>query len=226
MRALDPADADPTALYLEAERPPHVDRPWVLANMVSALDGAATIGGRVGDLSSPADREWFKLVRTIPDTLLVGANTVRNEKYRPTPMTMAVVSRSLELDWSAPLFREATVRPVVLTCDAADETRRGEAAEVADVLIHGHETVDLRAALQALRERGSRVLLTEGGPHLLGELIAAELVDEFCLSITPVVGGDPFPVVQSPAGAPVHRFRLASVVEGDGDLFLRYLRNP
>ena len=70
----------------------------------------------------------------------------------------------------------------------------------------GEARVDLGEALAALHRRGARMVLTEGGPSLLGELIALDLLDELCLTIAPLAGGDPLPVaVRPPATASVGR---------------------
>jgi 5-amino-6-(5-phosphoribosylamino)uracil reductase len=98
---------------------------------------------------------------------------------------------------------------------------------VADVVVVGDKQVDLSQALVGLAARGRRVVLCEGGPHLLGELVAADLVDELCFTLTPLlVGGiEPTLLVAPPFDAP-RRLRLASVIEDDGALLLRFLRSP
>src|SRR6478672_7900328 len=123
--AADPAGSsdqreDPFAVY-RAERPGPSGRPWILGNMVCGIDGSAAVGGRVGGLSSPKDRELFVLLRSLADAVLIGAATVRTEGYGPVrlPPTLTeqriaggrsptpplvIVTRSLTLDWDSPLF--------------------------------------------------------------------------------------------------------------------------
>lgn len=226
------------------DRPPPPDRPWVFANMVAALDGTAATGGKVGALSSPTDRELFRRLRTLADVVLVGASTVRVERYGPFVTTaaeqqqrvgrgqhphptLAIVSRSLDIDWDLPCFRPADggEPPLILTCGLAPVEAREQAAEHAEVIATGEEAVDLPRALRMLSDRGASSVLTEGGPTLLAQLVAVDCLDELCLTLSPVLGGD--------SGVPVARygeehdlvpFDLRHVIAEDGSLFLRYVR--
>ena len=91
-------------------------------------------------------------------------------------------------------------------------------------MVVGDERVDLAAAVAELAQRSLTVVLCEGGPTLLGGLIALDLLDEYCLTLTPVIGGDPLPAVNTAGLAELRHFRLAHVAEEDDTLFLRYLR--
>ena len=235
MRRLLPSpqeDAELGPVYEGAERAPSGDgRPWVLANMVCSADGAATLTGRSGGLSSPADRHLFHRLRGLADLVLVGASTVRAEGYGPArgddPPPIAVVSGSLALDWGSRFFTEARARPLVVTSAAADPARVAEAAPVADVVVAGEQRVDPRLAMAAFAERGHRVVLCEGGPSLLAEIAAADCLDELCLTVSPLLAGGASPrILAGPLpNAPVD-LQLASLLEEDGMLFLRYLRAP
>jgi len=217
---------------------------WVLANMVAGLDGSTAIAGRVGELSSPTDAELFRALRSVADAVLVGAQTVRGEQYgpvrlpdelraereaaghRPVP-ALAVVTRSLQLDWDAPAFAEADPASptIIVTCEAADRERLAEAKDQGPVIVAGGERVDPATALEELAGHGIEVVLCEGGPTLLGELLAADLLDELCLTLAPLAGGDPLPVAVYPAGdRALVRFRLAHVLQDEASLFLRYER--
>jgi len=234
---------DPLALYARVDRTPAAGGCWVMANMVGGLDGSAAVGGRVGALSTEPDAALFRLLRSLADVVLVGAETVRRERYRsirlppeladarqaagrPRTPRLAVVTRSLNLDWSGDAFAGAPTgsRTLVITCKAADPRRAERAREVADVLIAGEDRVDPEQALLLLSELGHRVVLCEGGPTLLGELVAAGRIDELCLTIAPLMGGDPLPVSVSPPGAPLRRFALRHVLCDGDTLFLRYER--
>ena len=232
---------DLLAPYLGVERVRADGQCWVLANMVAGLDGSAAVGGRVGALSHGADQELFRLMRTVADVVLVGAETVRRERYgpvrlpeqhraerrsdgRPATPPIAVVSRSLALDWSMGLFAEGDgPRPLVITCSGADVAHRSEASRHAEVIVAGDDQVDLGLALAALGEMGHRVVLTEGGPTLLGLLVAGGHLDELCLTLAPMMGGDLLPVAVTPPGGGMTRFRRRHVATDDaGTLFLRY----
>jgi riboflavin biosynthesis pyrimidine reductase len=245
MRWLDEGAEIPDLIapFAAADRSAPAGPCWVLANMVGGLDGSAAIGGKVGALSDDTDRRLFRALRGLSDVVLVGAETVRRERYgpvrlpdetraarraqgRPETPPLAVVSRSLTFDLAAPLFTEAPPesRTIVVTCSASPADRRAAAAEVADVVVAGDDRVEGAKALAALAERGASVVLCEGGPTLLGELAAADLLDELCLTLSPLLGGDPLPVAVSPPGATPTRLRRAhALTEGD-NLYLRYER--
>ncbi|GAA5080184.1 riboflavin biosynthesis pyrimidine reductase [Thermocatellispora tengchongensis] len=216
------------------------DRPWLRLNMVASADGGAWLKGLSGGLSGPADKRVFGVLRGLADVVLAGAATVRAEGYgparpreswralregRPAVPPVAVVTRGLGLDLGGPLFTEAApgARTIVITCEAAPAGRRAQAAAVADVVVAGAERVDLALALEALRERGLTRVLCEGGPRLNGQLAAAGLVDELCLTCAPVlVGGAAARVLNGPDCEV--RLGLAHILEEDGYLFARYVR--
>ena len=112
----------------------------------------------------------------------------------------------------------------MITCMAADAVRVERAREVADVIIAGEDRVDPDLAVLRLAERGYRVVLCEGGPTWLGELVSAGCVDELCLTISPLMGGDPLPVAVFRPGARLTNFALRHVLRDGDTLFLRYER--
>ena len=236
---------DALAPYLEVDRSEPVHECWVTGHMVAGLDGTASVDGRVGSLSTTPDQALFRRMRQIADIVLVGAETVRREGYGPIPLSgqaqayrerhgqtptppLAVVSRSLTFDWTSTVFTGAPehARTHVITCATADPERRAEAEQVADVIVAGEDRVDPAAALQALAERGYQVVLCEGGPTWLGELVAADRLDELCLTIAPLIGGDLLPVSVTPPGARLATFELKGAMTEDHTLFLRYERQP
>lgn len=227
--------------YLAVDRSRPAGACWVLGHMVAGLDGTAAVNGRVGALSTGPDKLLFRRMRQLADVVLVGAETVRREGYgtlaideaaqqarqrrgmRPSP-PLAVLSRSLDLDWSAKAFTDAPehARTIVVTCETSDRQRREQAEQVADVVIGGGDRVEPREALRALAALGHRVVVCEGGPTWLGQLAAAGYLDELCLTIAPLMGGDPLPVAITPAGGALTEYELKHVLEEDGSLFLRY----
>lgn len=215
------------------------DRAWVRANMVTSLDGAATVNGRSQGLSRPADTAVFGLLRGLCDVVLVGAGTARTEGYRglrakpeyaglraalgqqPAPV-LALVSGRLALDPTSELFTAGSQRTIVITCAAADPPARERLAAVADVVIAGEDKVNLPAAVAALTDRGLSRVLCEGGPTLLAEVIAAGLLDELCLTVSPVlVGADASRITSGPGAGP-RPLRLASALCEQDVLLLRY----
>jgi riboflavin biosynthesis pyrimidine reductase len=216
---------------------------WVRANMVASADGAAVVSGKSGGLSSGADRRLFAVLRGLADVIVAGAGTVRAEGYqpvrpfeagsslrsgRPLVPAIAVVSGRLDLDPSSPLFTSAPAgaRTIVITCASSPPDVRAALSLVADVIVAGDTAVDLKAALESLASWGLTRVSCEGGPHLLGDLGAAGLLDELCLTVGPLLAGPGATRVM--AGGPwqsgPHGMRLAHVLEDDGFLFTRYVR--
>ncbi|HVW35008.1 MAG TPA: pyrimidine reductase family protein [Acidimicrobiia bacterium] len=198
-------------------------RPAVRLNMISSVDGSAAADGRSGALGGPADHRVFHTLRSLADVVLVAAGTVRTENYGPGPVPIAVVSGSLRLDWERPFFTAATHRPIVVTSAAAPRAGLEQAGRVADVITAGDDDVDLATALKALGDKGFRAVLAEGGPSLNGALAAAGLLDELCLTVSPlVISGAAGRIVRGPVLSPPARLTLRSACEEDGFLFLRY----
>jgi riboflavin biosynthesis pyrimidine reductase len=244
------------AFYPYPQAGEQASRPWVRANMISSADGAATVDGRSGGLSGRADRAVFSVLRSLADVILVGAGTARIEQYRPVRLAetwpalragrsatppIAVVTRQLTgLDPDGPLLtaEPGLARTIVFTTEAAPPGLRAQAARVADVIVAGPDLVQPEAIISALAERGYRRVLTEGGPRLLGQIVAAGLLDELCLTVSPVLaGGWAGRIVAGPpaggtrtalAGRPAQLgpadLRLAHVLEDGGHLLCRYLR--
>jgi riboflavin biosynthesis pyrimidine reductase len=233
---------DPLAAYASVDRSRPYGACWVMANMVGGLDGSAAIGGRVADLSTEPDAELFVSMRALADVVLVGAQTLRREGYgglslpearvaarvaagKPGEPVFAVVTRSLDVDWAARPFADPQGgRSIVITCETADPGRMERARLVADVIVAGRERVDPAVAMLRLSERGHRVVLCEGGPTWLGELVATGQLDELCLTVSPLMGGDPLPVSVSPPGSDLVRWSLRHVLADGDTLFLRYER--
>lgn len=229
---------DLTGLYAY----PDTGRPCVRANMVASADGAATIAGHSAGLSSDADRSLFALMRTLSDVILVGAGTARAERYaavRPEELwpglrdgaspvpAIAVVTRRISLDLSSPLLTAAPpgARTILVTTEQAPAALRAEAVKNADVIVAGDDTADLGLTLQALAERGYRRILAEGGPQLLGQLAAAGLLDELCLTIAPLVAsGGAGRIAVGDSAVRSGRLALRHVLEEEGHLFCRYTR--
>ena len=220
------------------------DRPWLRANMVASADGAASLNGRSGPLSGSADRMVFTVLRSLADVILVGAGTVRTEHYRPVKgeqiwlglrpegaalPAIAIVSASLDLDPTAPLLARAAPgsQTIVITTEAAPADRKAAVRQNARVIESGEKRVDVAAAIRALADLGYRDILTEGGPVLLGHLVRANLVDELCLTTSPVLaGGSTDRIVSFGVHEPTApaQLKLAHVLADDGYLLSRYLR--
>ncbi len=237
VRRLDP-HPDPDVDLFDALRPPA--GMWLRLDFVTSLDGAAVDeAGRSGGLGGEGDRQVFRMLRAHADAIVVGAGTVRAERYGPhrmaaelagrragtgrcEPAPIVVVSRSLRLDLASPLFAEAVAPTVVLTCETASADRRRAVVEAGgEVVVAGMDAVDLAEGLALLRARGLASIVCEGGPRLAAELVDAALVDELCLTVAPVLVGRGGPRLV-PALAGRAPFALTRVLESGGELYLGY----
>jgi 5-amino-6-(5-phosphoribosylamino)uracil reductase len=139
---------------------------------------------------------------------------------------IAVVTRRCSVEPNSPLIANASVPTIVCTAESAPLERRQALADAgADVVLAGEDDVDLVTVLAALEQRGLRRVCCEGGPLLFGSLIAADLADELDLTIAPMLaGGDAGRIASGPLPATPTPLRLASVLEANGQLMLRYVR--
>ncbi|HSZ15200.1 MAG TPA: dihydrofolate reductase family protein [Solirubrobacteraceae bacterium] len=247
---LQPAEAPATAaelveqLGLWERRDPGAQRPRVMLNMISTVDGRASLDGRSGPLGGAADRALFHALRGAVDAVLVGAGTVRTERYGriiPDAARRAlraqrglseeplacIVSGRLALDGEIPLLREPDAHVVILTVSAASLPATDATVEYVRAAADGR--LDLAAALGELRARFDvRSLLCEGGPHLAMQLLEAGLLDELFLSLSPLLaGGEPAggEALRILAGAelqPPASLELLGVLASGPHLFLRY----
>jgi riboflavin biosynthesis pyrimidine reductase len=242
MRAFVPAPADDIDVHAFYATD-WLDEGGLRVNFVASADGAAQADGKSEGLQTAGDNRVFAALRDLADVVLAGAGTVTIEGYRAVIVSdkrsairrdlglrdvlpTAVISRSLRLNPDSALFADANpeARTIVLTCEAAPAERRSALEKVADVVVCGAELVDLGLARAALEERGLTRILSEGGPTAFAHLAAGQVVDELCLSLTPMlVGPGPTRIV---AGAEVWSeyigLRLTGLLEEDGALFLRY----
>lgn len=213
--------------------------PLLRVNFVASVDGVATREGLSGGLSNDADRRYFELLRRASDAVVVGAGTVRAEGYGSLRVSdesvrwrreqglsdhpvFVIVSRSLDIDPA--IVADAPVRPILVTTGRA---RVPEALAEADIVRAGDssadESVDGTRMRAALHERGLMTLLCEGGPHLFASLLDADVVDELCLTTSPVLeGGDGIRIT---AGLEKSRgLELVSILRSKNTLFVRYRR--
>lgn len=196
------------------ERAP-ADRPFVAVNMVSSADGKATLEGRTAPMSAAADRELFHHLRAAADGVLVGAGTVRTERYGRVTKTDELQAKRARLG-----VRETAVAVIVSRSGDIDP----DLGVMAEALIVG----DPVEALPRLRsEEGVRSLLCEGGPHLNSTLFAEGLVDELFLTIAPTIAGpgESLTIVEGLALPEAIDLQLLSVHEAEGHLFLRFAGN-
>ncbi len=216
----------------------HPDRPWVMMNMIASIDGATAVDGKSSSLGDEDDLAMFKAIRSVPDVVLVGAGTVKAEDYQPLVLddqrkqirnghgqaadpVLAIVSGRLSVDVEARVFSDAEHKPLILTSTSADPGRLvtlGDAAQVAFLseMTPRHMLDQLAAA---------SIVLIEGGPTLNAQFVAAGLVDEVNLTISPaLVGGESRRIASGPEARPPLDMTLDRALMGQRSLFLRYLK--
>ncbi|MBS1679230.1 MAG: dihydrofolate reductase family protein [Actinobacteria bacterium] len=238
----DPA-ATSVAEQLADYRPwddPPADRPRVALNFATTLDGRAAIDGRSGKIGSDTDTAMLVGLRERFDAVMIGAGTMRAERYgrifgdparrerraelgipRDPPV---VIVGSLDLPWDAPLFTEGGGEALLITADADGEPPATQTPVV--VLREPGGRVDVGTALRRLRaEHGIRALLCEGGPHLHSQLQAKDLADELFLTIAPKLVGAGPSILEGALPAVVE-LELAWLLQEGSELFARYRRRP
>lgn len=242
----DPATVEQVVQELGLwERPLSVaGRPHVMLNMIATVDGRASLGGRSGTLSDQPDRALFHALRATVDAVLVGAATLRIERYgriipdasrrrlrqqhglSEEPLA-CIVSGRMTIAQDVPLLAEPAARIVVLT--ASQASLPATAAHVEYVRAERDGQLDLAATIAGLYERYAvQSLLCEGGPHLARQLLGAGLIDELFLSLAPMLaggepaGGEALRILAGDELAPPVALELRSVLQSDSELFLRY----
>jgi riboflavin biosynthesis pyrimidine reductase len=195
---LDGADARDrlTELY----RPPRED--WLRLNLVGSVSGSATgSDGTSETLTNPADRLLLGVIRMLADVVLVGAESVRAEGYFvPRRAALAIVTSSGDLTGHR-ITSTGLRGPLLVLCPASAAARARETIgdENAKVIVVPDEAGLLAAVdiVSALRDAGLRSIVSEGGPHLASRLLNGGVVDELCLSTSPVLNGASIPLFGS-----------------------------
>ena len=214
------------------------DRPYLVLNFATTLDGRVAIEGRAGPIGSRTDMQVLQLLRTRVDAVMIGAGTMRAERYgrmvsdpslrahreriglAHDPLAV-IVSGQLDLPWDAPLFTDGGGRVLIFTASEAEPPDTKTSLRV----VRHPSGIDFAAALRHLREeRGIRALLCEGGPTLHRQLQAAGLADELFLTIAPKLAGGAEPRLIEGELPQVTDWELAWLLEEDGELFGRYRR--
>lgn len=213
------------------------ERPYLLLNFATTLDGRAAIDGHSGPIGSDTDSEVLQRLRTRVDAVMIGAGTMRAERYGrmvSNPNFRAyrertglahdplgvIVSNRLELPWDAGLFTNGGGRVVIFT---ASDREPPETATPVTIIRHPGG-VELDRAMEWLRvERGICSVLCEGGPTLHGRLREGGLADELFLTIAPKIAGGEGPRILEGALPDIDNVELAWLLESESELFGRYL---
>jgi riboflavin-specific deaminase-like protein len=215
------------------------DRPYVVTNFALTLDGHATISGRSGPIGSDADTAMLVGLRTRVDAVMIGAGTMRAERYGrvvgdpgkrqqrereglPHDPLMVIISGSLDLPWDAPLFTEGHGRVLIATRSEEEPPETATSVRI----LRDPDGVDLADVLEHLREeRGVRSVLCEGGPRIHGQLVAGGLVDELFVTVAAKLGGGVGPGLISELEENERPLEVGWMLSdpATGELFGRYL---
>lgn len=216
--------------HLNFPGPPH-DRPYVVINMVSTLDGKTVSGERnepVTDLGSSIDHATMRNLQAQVDAVMLGAGSLRATPglWYPAPLRRIVISGSGRVDAQSRFFTDAPDRAWVVTPEWVTVSPELQPYHQA----FGSDALDFEALLRSLRQDcGVEKLLVEGGSELNAELLRRDLVDEVFLTLAPKMklgrdtptyaGGEPLP------RGKLLDFQLVSSTPVGSELFLRYRRN-
>jgi len=216
---------------LELYRPPAAT--WLRLNLIASVDGSAVgSDGTSETLTTSTDRSILGVIRELSDVVLVGANSVRREGYfLPRRSRLAVVTISGDLSGHR-INPAEDLRPLIVVCPpgAAARVRESLGTEPVEIVTvtpssesHLLEMADVVTALHA---RGLNSIVCEGGPQLIGHLLAARLVDEACFSTSPVIGGTAFAMARMPVATeqPLDLHQL--IVDESSGLYARWLIRP
>ncbi|HET9203465.1 MAG TPA: dihydrofolate reductase family protein [Acidimicrobiia bacterium] len=213
-------------------------RPWVMVNFISSADGGTALHGKSSGLGDEDDKTLFQAMRTVPDVIMVGSGTVEAEDYRPVTLDderrerrlaaglsevplLAIVSGRLGFDPEARVFSDPEHRPMVITGPDAEPAKLALLGDSADVVFL--DEVTPTRILERLGAAG--IILCEGGPTLVGQLVAERTVDELNLTVAPtMISGRSARVAHGPPAEPPLDMRLDRAMFGDRSLFLRYLK--
>ena len=219
--------------------------PWLRSVMVTTVDaGVVGRGGTSDSISGPTDRRILRFLRNTCDAVLVGAQTVRSEDYPPVrripgesgdrgehgndPAQLVIVSSSLALPFDNRVFQQSPHPVIIATTEHAPAPARALASSQAELRTFGETRVDLRDLVLWMREQGWRRIVCEGGRSLLSGLVELDLVDEVCLTVSPLMLGSASPVLDGVdlghGGDEFPRFSLAHQFVADDFVFCRFLR--
>jgi riboflavin biosynthesis pyrimidine reductase len=243
-------------LPVPASRPYIIGNFVTTLDGVVALNEPGHAGG--GDISgwSKQDRLVMGLLRAIADSVIVGAGTLRAspqhlwtaqyispphaETYqklrtslgKTTPPLNVIVTARGEVDLNLPVFQSGEVPVLLVTTVHGESHIRAKPLPPAVQVVGLSRTDSLRAQeiVQAVCEvRQCQIILVEGGPQLLGDFLAEQLLDELFLTLAPQIAGRDSStsrpgLVSGQLFAPSHPLwgTLVSVKRGGSHLFLRY----
>jgi riboflavin biosynthesis pyrimidine reductase len=236
----DPGPLDVSKLIagLEIGDRATAERPYTVANMIESVDGRGTFDGRSSALGDAGDKQVFRALRSICDVVLVGTGTLATEHYgrlvRDADVAAArerlglaaqpllcTISRSGHIPPEIPLLADPVASMIIYSGAPVD---LGDVAATVEVVTVDPSRLSVASALHDLRTRRQlRLVLCEGGPTVLGQLIGDHAIDELFLTFAGKLAGGTGPAIVSGLTLPDPlAVSLLWLLEQDGSLFLRY----
>jgi riboflavin biosynthesis pyrimidine reductase len=199
--------------------------PALRVNLVATLDGGTTdADGTSSGITTGADRVVLGAIRSVSDTVLVGAATLRAEGElvpRSTHLTVLTTTG----DFTGAVVRD-DIEPgrilVVGPSGVEERARRTFSAPFEYFAVDGERAVPLHVMLEALQARGFAHIVCEGGPRLVGQLLAADLVDEICLTTVPRILGRPHVLFGGASPGPRELELIQLLGDETGTLYARW----
>lgn len=232
--------SDLTDLYAY---PDVLGSPWIRVNFVASIDGAVSVDGRSGGLGTPADKAVFDELRNLADAVLVGSGTVNAENYGGANVSddvrvarvnrgqsavppIVVVTGSMSVEPDATLIVDAQVPPVFLTSATAPDDRVNAIRDAGATVVRSPtDTLTGRVVVGLLEELGLRRILCEGGPGLFGTLLEDDVVDELCVTTSPLAAaGRAGRIAVSDDAAPREMTPGHILLDTDGTVLVRWVR--
>lgn len=222
---VDTEQADARERLAELYRPPREE--WMRLNFIASVSGSvAGSDGTSETLTNRADRLILGVLRSLADAVLIGAASVRKEGYFvPRTAALAIVTGSGDFVQHR-ITAGGDRGPLLVLCpasavDRARATLGDTAAELVE-LPDNDGVISAEAITTALRQRGYRSLVCEGGPKLAAHLVAADEVDEVCLTTSPTLGGGALSLLGG-AAIPQRRLALTQLLSDDANgLYARW----
>jgi riboflavin-specific deaminase-like protein len=221
-------------------------RPQVVMNMAMSADGkVSSISREPTSFTSREDKNFLVKLRSQCDALITAAGTVRIDRAtmtvwdahlraervrrrKPPHPIRVVVSGSLSIDPSLPVFKKPVSPLILVCCEIAPQSRRLKFSKLARVIVCGKNEVNIPKLISILaKEYGVRNILTEGGPTLNDAFFRARCVNELYVTLCPkLVGGQAAPTLVEGLGIPKLRqaveAKLVSCRQGEEEWFLKY----
>jgi riboflavin biosynthesis pyrimidine reductase len=236
----DPGPLDVATLVADlrlAELAP-AQRPYTIANFIESADGRASFDGRSSALGDDGDKQVFRALRSVCEVVLAGTGTLATEHYGrlvrddallaarearglPAQPLLCTVTRSGHVSREIPLLDDPESRVIVYSAAPVD---LGDVAAAVEVVTADPGELTVAWALRDLRARhGSRLVLCEGGPTVLGQLIEQQALDELFLTLAgKLAAGDGPAIISHLKLEEPLSLSLRWLLEQDGSLFLRY----